>query len=441
MDGLPADNPIWNMSILKDLDDLVQANIITEDVANDIKGYYQTKSQSPSTNRLFVVFGILGAILVGLGVILIIAHNWDELSRFTKTCFAFLPLVLGQILCGYTLLKKGESTAWRESTSAFLFFAIGASIALVSQIYHIPGDLSSFLLTWMLIALPLIYIMRSSVTSLFVLIGITYYACEASYWSFPYTDSYMYWLLLFGIFPYYYLLYKKSPHSNFMVLHNWIIPLSVTIVLGTLADKAEELMFVSYFSLFGVFYLIGELTFFDNQKTRNSGYRIIGSLGTVILLMALSFEGFWEDLRRSKLFVQETLTSQEFLVAIVLSGLAGALLYINLHNKRLANIKPLAPIFILFSVAFLVGLFSTVAPILVNLYVFVLGILTIRQGAMQNHLGILNFGLIIITVLIACRFFDTDLSFVARGVLFVSVGIGFFLTNYWMLKKRKTYEK
>lgn len=67
--------------------------------------------------------------------------------------------------------------------------------------------------------------------------------------------------------------------------------------------------------------------------------------------------------------------------------------------------------------------------------IFIIGILTIRKGAKKNHLGVLNYGLLIITALVICRFFDTDLSSIIRRLLFVSVGIGFFLTNYWMLKK------
>jgi hypothetical protein len=66
--------------------------------------------------------------------------------------------------------------------------------------------------------------------------------------------------------------------------------------------------------------------------------------------------------------------------------------------------------------------------------------LTILDGAKKDHLGVLNYGLLIIMVLAVCRFFDTDLSFIIRGLLFVSVGIGFFATNYWMLKKRKANE-
>ena len=78
---------------------------------------------------------------------------------------------------------------------------------------------------------------------------------------------------------------------------------------------------------------------------------------------------------------------------------------------------------------------------MINLLVFALGILTILKGANQNHLGILNYGLLIITALVVCRFFDTNISFVIRGLLFVGVGVGFFMTNYWMLKKRRAHEQ
>lgn len=128
------------MSILKDIPELIKAGVISQETADNIWEYYKTK-KGPSTNRLFIVFGILGAMLAGLGIILIIAHNWDELSRGTKTFFAFLPLVIGQGTCGYVLIKKQDQVAWKESSTTFLFFAVGASISLVSQIYNIPGNL------------------------------------------------------------------------------------------------------------------------------------------------------------------------------------------------------------------------------------------------------------------------------------------------------------
>ncbi|UJH68803.1 DUF2157 domain-containing protein [Allomuricauda sp. SCSIO 65647] len=427
------------MSVLKDLPELIKAEVITQETANRIQDYYKNKSSS-STNRLFIVFGILGAILVGLGIILIIAHNWDELSRSTKTLFAFLPLLIGQILCGFVLLKKQHSVAWRESGTVFLFFSIGACISLISQIYNIPGNLSSFLLTWMLLCLPLIYVMKSSISSLLYLIGITYYVAETNYWSYPSNESYLYWLLLLMALPHYYFLYKKKPESNFMVFHNWIIPLSLVISLGTVAKNTNELMFIAYFNLFGLLYLIGNLEFFTQQKSRNNGYRLLGSLGTIVLLLILSFDWFWEDLRRADFQFDEIISAPEFLASAITLILAGVLFYLQHKNKALRDVKPIAPIFILFIATFILGLTSPYSVVLINIYVLAIGILTIRDGAKQDHLGILNYGLLIITVLVICRFFDTDLSFVIRGILFVSVGAGFFAANYWMLKKRKVNE-
>ncbi len=427
------------MNIKKELPELIKSDVITQETADRIREYYQNKSSS-STNRLFIAFGILGAILVGLGMILIIAHNWDELLRTTKICFAFLPLIIGQLFCGFALIKKQDRTAWRESSTAFLFFSVGASISLVSQIYNIPGSLSSFLLTWMLVCFPLIYVMKSSIASLLYLIGITYYACETSYWSYPSSESYLYWGLLSFALPHYYLLYKKKSESNFMIFHNWMIPLSAVISLGTVAKESGELMFVAYFSLFGFLYLIGDRDFFTHQKTRNNGYKILGSLGTIGLLLTLSFDWFWEALRKNDLHFNEVIEAPEFFASTILSLLAIGSLYLNQKDKSLNTIKPLSIIFILFIVAFILGLSSPIAVLFINIYVFAVGILTIREGAQKNHLGILNYGLLVITAFVICRFFDTDLSFIVRGIMFITVGVGFFSTNYWMLKKRKTIE-
>ena len=414
--------------------------MISSEKADQIREYYKSKSSS-SANRLFVVFGILGAILVGLGIILIIAHNWDELSRSTKTIFAFLPLLIGHGFCLFTLIKKPDSMAWRESATAFLFFAVGASISLISQIYHIPGNLSAFLLTWMLLCLPLVYFMKSSIASLLYLVGITYYAGETSYWTYPAQESFNYWILLLLVLPHYYRLYKENPKSNFLTFHNWIIPLSVVITLGTIANTSGDLMFIAYFSLFGVLYQIGESKLLNHQKARNNGFRIIASLGTVVLLLVLSFDWFWAELRDEHYSLTQLFTLAEFYASALLSIMAIVLLILQQKGKSLKHLHPMSLVFLLFIVTYLIGLYVPVANWLINLVVFAIGIWMIRAGAKQDHLGILNYGLLIITALVTCRFFDTDLSFVLRGLLFISVGAGFFAANYQMLKKRKATER
>jgi hypothetical protein len=226
-----------------------------------------------------------------------------------------------------------------------------------------------------------------------------------------------------------------------MVFHHWAIPLSVIATLGTLANQNDELIFIAYVSLFGLFYLIGNNDFFAQQKTRNNSYQLLGSLGTIVVLLILSFDWFWADLRAGDFYFNEPMKAPEFFAATILSLLAGGLFYRHYRDKSLSDIKPVAPIFLLFIATFFIGLVTPFAVILINLYVFAIGILTIRDGAKSDSLEVLNYGLLIITALVICRFFDTDLSFVLRGLLFISVGAGFFIANYRILKKRKTNEQ
>src|SRR4051812_7358483 len=105
--------------LLKDLADLEAESIISTQTATDIRNWYGKKEQG-SPGRLGVILGILGALLAGSGILLIIAHNWDELGKLTKTIFAFLPLLLSQSLAAYTLIKKNDNRAWKECSAVFV---------------------------------------------------------------------------------------------------------------------------------------------------------------------------------------------------------------------------------------------------------------------------------------------------------------------------------
>jgi len=426
------------MSLQKDLQELINAEVISTDTAQDIQAYYQQRKDNTG-NRLFMVFGVLGAILIGLGIILILAHNWDNLSKNIKLLIAFLPLVLGQGLCAFTLFKKSDSSTWRESSATFLLFAVGASIALVSQIYNLSGSLSSFLLTWILLTLPLTYIMRSSMVALLGLAGITWYTTIIGYDENFRDSGYWHFLLLVGVLlPHYYLLYKKEPQSNALIFYHWGIPIAFMITLGTIATRsADDLMWVAYISLFGLFYLISNLSYFKKQAIFRNGYKIIGALGTVITLLILSFDWVWEDLSRKAFKAATFFSSPDFVAALVISLLALVLLIRQLKHQSLKSIQPIDFVFLLFIILFVLSFVFPLTVVLINFLLLGIGVLTIRKGAIENHLGILNYGLLIITALVLCRFFDTDLSFVWRGLLFVAVGIGFFITNYQMLQKRK----
>src|SRR5690606_7021492 len=146
----------------------------TAEQADRIRARYDQSQQQG--DRLLLLFSILGGTLIGLGLILLIAHNWEDLSRPVRIGFSFLPLAIGQGLVLFTLLRRAQDRGWREGSSLFLLFAVGACIALISQIYHIPGGMDSFLYAWSLLIILLLYVPGSSV-SLMIYFGIiTWYA-------------------------------------------------------------------------------------------------------------------------------------------------------------------------------------------------------------------------------------------------------------------------
>ncbi|MGV3502644.1 MAG: DUF2157 domain-containing protein [Adhaeribacter sp.] len=428
-------------NVIQALPELVHAGVISPETADSIRAYYH-QPQQRSTQLLVLVSAILGALLVGLGLILILAHNWDELARSTKTGLAFLPLLLGQGLCAFALWKSPPRPALREGAATFLLLALGASIALVSQIYHIPGDLGPFLLTWMLLSLPLVYLLASSMASLLYLVGITWYALTKIDAFYGQENYFVYWLLLAGILPYYYRLYRQRPAGNFTVFHHWLVPLSAGMGLFTQIDQKAEFLFPAFFSLFSLYRMLGFSGQLNKLKTGQNGYLVLGTAGLVGLLLAFSFDAVWAEFLDENWDFPAVLTRQDFIAAGLITGLALAVLGLRYRRDPGRQVDLLEAGFLFFLLAMGLGLLRvSAAVVFVNLLVLGLGVLTIRRGARSGSMPVMNFGLLLVAALVVCRFFDTDLSFVVRGLLFVLVGLGFFLANYWMLRKRKTHEQ
>lgn len=419
------------MRIQKDIKELVDKQVISEETAQGIREFYKLKNDGKQS-RLFTIFGVLGAILVGMGVVLIIAHNWDEFSRGVKTIFAFIPLILAQALVIYSKWKKTNSSAWLEGSSILLFFGVGASISLISQVYHISGNLGDYLLTWTLLALPIIYLMPSGIVAVFYLIGITYMGAEVAYFN---TNDYegfnAYWLMLAALFPFYYWLQQKRRESNFLNSLNWLIPISVILCLGMFAERNEEWMLLAYMSLFGILYNLGSIAKWFEEDLNMNGFKFLGSLGMVVTLLMASFRAFWKEIR----WHDHAVASMEFYIFLLLAFLAIALATWNAYKSK--KLYPKQWVFLIFIPLFFWGLKSGLVVIVINILILGIAIQTIREGANKELLGLLNYGLLIIATLLACRFFDTNLSFIVRGLLFISLGLMFFLANYWMLKRRK----
>jgi hypothetical protein len=281
-------------------------------------------------------------------------------------------------------------------------------------------------------------VMPSSMVSLLFLCGITYYGCEVGYFNPSTHPPYLYWLLLGLAIPHYYQLIQQRGGSNFTLFHHWLIPLSLIICLGSWSGEYGKWMFIAYFSLLGAFYLLRSHPSLERSSILRQGYAPIGALGSLILLFVSSFYDFWENLMEERLPLVESLGGIEFWLALLLTGLAGFLAARKYARIPASEVDPLDFLFLGFLLAFCMAFIDPLLPsIWINLLLFGLSLVAIWKGIQTDSLARLNLGILIMVILISCRFFDTELSFVLRGIIFVLIGGGFFYANYWLIKKRK----
>jgi len=73
--------------------------------------------------------------------------------------------------------------------------------------------------------------------------------------------------------------------------------------------------------------------------------------------------------------------------------------------------------------------------VLAHLYALALAAALIRSGVAQGELPLANLGVLLISALVLLRFFDSDLSYVLRGVGFIVTGVGFFAANLWLRRR------
>jgi uncharacterized membrane protein len=143
-----------------------KAGWVTPEGARAIREkYHPGEVSARSTSPVYTAISILGAALLGGGIILLFAYNWNMLGRGVRTFLSLLPLALAQGITLFALLRKADRPAWREGSATGLVASVAAGIALIGQTYNIQGNLSSFLLTWMLLSAPLVFVLRSRVVA------------------------------------------------------------------------------------------------------------------------------------------------------------------------------------------------------------------------------------------------------------------------------------
>ena len=154
--------------------------LVTDEQAEAILSMYVVFSQV--YGRLIIVLATLGAILVGLGVILFVASNWQAILGTVKLLL-LLATVAATSSLGYWL--KYERSFPRVGGSLVFLgtLVFGGSIFLIGQQYHMRVDDPNLLTWWFLGVIPLAYLTRSrTILTLAILAALGMVGYRAGIW-------------------------------------------------------------------------------------------------------------------------------------------------------------------------------------------------------------------------------------------------------------------
>ena len=115
--------------LLRETKSWVRSGIITADQADQITGLYPADNK----NRLIPVLLLLGAILLGTGIILFFAANWQLIPKWGKISLVVVPLAL------FHLAALVTHANYPLSRSLTLLGCIVCPHRPIAQIFHITA--------------------------------------------------------------------------------------------------------------------------------------------------------------------------------------------------------------------------------------------------------------------------------------------------------------
>ena len=408
--------------LLNEIDRWQSEEIINEETANTLRGMYVRKK---SVNVLMILFSVIGSVLIGMGIVLVSANNWwYSLPVAVRTFIGFLPLFVSQGLVFYVLRSKMNSVAFRESASLLNMAGVFASIAIVGQIFHLPGDFTNNLLVCGALSFPTILIMNA-----FSPLIIYFWTAINGGLFFENEAGIIIGFVMFALGAAVALskCREENGKSIYLSLITAVSGFVLIFVASLRTDCELTVMLLGYFLLL----LCGKELFEGAEAV----FEAVGRLGFLILTAVLSYEGLWS-------YWAESDSVSMIVITAVIAVTAAAYAIKKIISKKSDVFIPAALLIIVMSAVWVIfglntELLSTVFMVIINIIMFVLSVICIALGAKALDFYMANTGMVTLCTLIVMRFFDSEMPLFARGIVFLILGCGFLLFNLYLLKIKK----
>ena len=383
--------------------------LISQEQAAAILDSYRGKAGVAAVDiargRLISILAVLGTILVGIGIILFFAANWDAIAKPIRLALV-MACVPGAYGAAYWMrYVKG----YERVGAAFILLAAivyGAAIHLVAQIYNFPLNDPSLFTYWFAGVAPIAYLTRSQ-PAVFLTIGLALGA--TGFWLYEY--------------------------------------------LGDTGSQADGIFSISVFAMLGLgLYGLGRLQgIFRDTIDYAWAFQIMGTLTVLFTVYLLGFRSAYDGIELAEridpgapiglwallcVFSAIGLVTQ---VAVYVRSLCQGRTVKPLSFELIASVLMTAAVF---TVLFAPHGKEFTFPLVFNLLLLVAIIGLVVLGYVRAMESFINIGLAFFALDVVTRYFELSWDLLDRSLVFVVAGVillagGFFLER----GRRKVFER
>ena len=372
----------------------VAEGLVSAEQAEAIRSRARDRAPAAARTQVVRALSVAGAVVVGLGIVLFVAANWDALPRPTRVVM-LLATLLGAYAAGFELReRRGTHRALGEALYLVGGLAFAASLFLVGQMYHVDAHM------------PLAFLAIALGTGAVAAITVSPPLASLS-------------LLALGGWP----LAEFGDARGGDAFEYW--PVAAALYGAALYGLATA----------------------DRGLLERAGFRApmraIGLPALALGLFVFTFAGVFGELsERPGLGGLET----GALVALVLAAAVGALALSLRAGARptapyegaaLAVATVLVPLALLVPETAGYDHQALVYPLLFNLLLAVVALGAIVVGYVNGEEWLVNVGVVAVGIDVVARYFDFFWDFLPRSLTFVGAGV-LLLALAWLLERQRS---
>lgn len=386
-------------------------------------------------DRLILTLTLLGALLVGIGVILFLAANWPGFDRWLKLAIIFSSVTAAHLAGWWLQYEHGRYERTGHALIVVGCLLYGAGIWLVAQTYHLDADFPTGMLLWALGCLPVAWATRSLPVLTLATLLLTMWtvgqqtALSSPNLAFPP-------LLLALVLP---LVYRLRAR---LLLAAGLISLGVWLVLSTVVwlqdlhnftDRAVPLT-----AIFAGLWLFGAALFAAGVCHRRypacgrleRPYLVVGALAALVGAFGLTFNlGFSHPFTVAARLHLPVLAQLLLLTALALAAAWWA-------RARLEALAVGAAV-ALGAVVLLAPVGGVPLMVGMNLVLLALVLALVAYGDRRQDAWLVNLALAGFVALVLARYFDLFFTLLDRSIFFIAGGLLLLAGGFWLERSRR----